>query len=371
LSLVAACSTRPEAPALDIASIDPADTNEGQAVAVRIQGQGFHAVIKTDLDDGTSNTAEIAVTVGGVALDAMVLQSEALIEGTVPGTLAPGGHDVVVTAGEQTATLPAAFRVYQRCDIDADCDDGDPCTTAESCEDQRCVNAGPDKDTDGDGFVDDACGGADCDDDDELENPNATWYPDGDNDGSGDAAANGNACERAAASDVDNASDCDDSNELVFGGSNCDDGDACTEVDTCTLGTCAGVDSCTMSCEDTCAGGCGPDRCCIETCTGACPTCSNNCSCDQACTAPSCSAFCASDSTCRLSATADSASMSCSSRSTCTLACSGGDECVMSCASDALCLVVCGGAATCDIDCSGGVTADCGGGVLVCHRECP
>ncbi len=371
VGLVAACNTQPDVPALEVTSITPAEVAQGQAIAVRIEGRGFHAVIESDLDDGTEDVVGIAATVGGVAIDMMVLQDERLIEGTVPGTLPPGRHDVVVTSGDQVSTLAAAFQVYQRCTNDDDCDDADPCTTVEVCESDRCVDRGRDKDADGDGFVDAACGGDDCDDDDELENPNSTWYPDLDGDGAGDAAAAGNACERVSASDVDNGFDCDDADDQVFGGSSCDDADACTDVDTCVLGACTGVDICTMDCADTCDGGCGADSCCIETCTGVCPTCSNDCSCDQTCVAPSCSTTCSSDTKCRLATTADTASLTCSARSTCVLTCNGGSECAMACSSDALCLVECGGASACDIDCAGGDTVDCGGGVLVCHRECP
>ena len=55
----------------------------------------------------------------------------------------------------------------------AKCDDGQVCTTSEVCKVGQC--AGPiDKDTDGDGFIDNKCaGGKDCDDGDKARNPQA------------------------------------------------------------------------------------------------------------------------------------------------------------------------------------------------------
>ena len=52
------------------------------------------------------------------------------------------------------------------------CDDGDPCTSGETCDKDACTGGVP-KDVDNDGFIDTACGGDDCDDDDPTSKPAA------------------------------------------------------------------------------------------------------------------------------------------------------------------------------------------------------
>ena len=58
------------------------------------------------------------------------------------------------------------------------CDDGDACTMNDICLSGMCY--GDPLDADGDNFVSDACGGADCDDGDENINPGVTEGPFGD-----------------------------------------------------------------------------------------------------------------------------------------------------------------------------------------------
>lgn len=58
-----------------------------------------------------------------------------------------------------------------------------------------------------DGWVSDD---TDCDDDDIRENPNSTWYPDGDGDGFGATGVPGNACERVNETDGRDTGDCND-----------------------------------------------------------------------------------------------------------------------------------------------------------------
>lgn len=98
------------------------------------------------------------------------------------------------------------------CMVAADCGD-DPCRT-ESCVAGLCEITPIDKDTDGDSFVDIACGGDDCDDDDILEHPGQLWYPDGDSDLFGDSSATPNSCLRLAATDVLDGTDCNDASSL-------------------------------------------------------------------------------------------------------------------------------------------------------------
>jgi hypothetical protein len=67
----------------------------------------------------------------------------------------------------------------------ASCDDGDACTTTSACSGFGCGSTSgtctcsgfPDRDADGDLFVDSACGGTDCDDADPNVNPSADEGP--------------------------------------------------------------------------------------------------------------------------------------------------------------------------------------------------
>ncbi len=56
------------------------------------------------------------------------------------------------------------------------CDDSDPCTTSETCQAGTCTGE-IDKDVDGDGFIDDQCGGTDCNDDAGQAYPGAPEGP--------------------------------------------------------------------------------------------------------------------------------------------------------------------------------------------------
>ncbi|MFT5683038.1 MAG: hypothetical protein ACI8RZ_003965, partial [Myxococcota bacterium] len=71
------------------------------------------------------------------------------------------------------------------------------------------VCTAPDADEDGDGYIASACGGEDCNDFDELINPQTLWYYDADADGYGDADLSIMECQ-APLEFVANASDCDD-----------------------------------------------------------------------------------------------------------------------------------------------------------------
>jgi hypothetical protein len=368
------CSTRPVAPELRVVRIEPARVVEGERLNVQISGDGFHAMIRSDLDEGTKSDEPVSATVGGAALVQLVLRDERSIEAVVPETLPPGFHDLVVaTSDGRSASLARAFQVVQRCQRDADCDDGDPCTVIEPCIAQLCETS-IDKDSDSDGYIDAACGGNDCDDTDATEHPGQVWFPDQDGDGSGDPAGPGVlACERPGPDLVANPDDCDDSDPAIFSGSVCDDADSCTDQDLCFVGVCQGVDTCSAQCTDSCAGSCGPNLCCIESCSGSCPKCEQGCSCDQTCTTDgACSSTCGPRTTCRFTAVgASEAHLVCAASSACRLECENvvGD-CDLNCASGAACLLSCGTAASCRLACSTGLV-DCGNGVFACNRACP
>jgi hypothetical protein len=145
------------------------------------------------------------------------------------------------------------------------CDDGDVCSTLDTCQGGTCAAGATNKDTDSDTYLDDNCpGGNDCDDDAAAVNPGAT-----------EAQSLPASCGDSIDNDCDTFidmldpgcagcsidDDCDDSNECttdvcsggvcqnnaVGDGTACDDGEDCSHSDECTGGVCAGTD---YVCED-------------------------------------------------------------------------------------------------------------------------
>lgn len=107
---------------LTIDGVDPASGPNTTAVAVRIEGSGFHLPITTNLDHGTAVVGTIDVTVGDTPLEDTTWQSEQLIEGTVPAGLAVGSYDVTVTIGDQTDVSAGAYTVACALDCPLGCD---------------------------------------------------------------------------------------------------------------------------------------------------------------------------------------------------------------------------------------------------------
>jgi hypothetical protein len=220
----------------------------------------------------------------------------------VPPGASLGSHALRLTIPDgRIATLENAVLVLDRltgaeCTTDADCLD-DPCATHPSCTDGQCIH---DKDADGDGYVDAACGGYDC----------------------------------------------DDTSSSVYHGSACDDLDACTEGDSCNAGLCAGYrTSACGGCSTDCSAACATGDCCVETCTaGFCPDCDAGCSCDLTCIGTeNCAVQCNPGSVCRFSATAtpEHNDLACAD-ATCTLQCTEtGKHCRMGCTGDAVCVMDC------------------------------
>ena len=159
------------------------------------------------------------------------------------------------------------------------CDDGDDCSTLDTCQGGVCTAGTSNKDTDGDTYVDSACpGGNDCDDNQIAVNPGASEGP------PGDATCSDtwdNDCD--ALTDLDDIldcvdctqdSDCDDGNVCttntcpagvcvdtpVADGFPCDDSNGCTQTDECQAGVCTGSNPVTCTASDQChdAGVCIP-----------------------------------------------------------------------------------------------------------------
>jgi hypothetical protein len=158
----------------------------------------------------------------------------------------------------------------------AACDDGDACSTLDTCQGGTCTAGTTDLDADSDTYLDDNCpGGNDCDDDVAAVNPGAT-----------EAQSLPASCGDSIDNDCDTFidmldsgcavcsidGDCDDSNECttdvcsggvcqnnaVGDGGACDDGDACTQTDTCQSGVCTGLNPVVCTALDQChnIGGC-------------------------------------------------------------------------------------------------------------------
>ncbi|MCJ2555482.1 MAG: hypothetical protein LN410_04740, partial [Candidatus Thermoplasmatota archaeon] len=124
----------------------------------------------------------------------------------------------------------------------APCDDGDACTTADTCSLGICVGgAAPDCD-DANVCTDDSCDpGTGC-----VNTDNIAPCDDGDACTTADTCAVG-VCVGGAAPNCDDGNVCtDDSCNPATGCVNanniapCDDGNACTTADTCSLGICVG-----------------------------------------------------------------------------------------------------------------------------------
>jgi len=163
----AACGSPPSYPEIAIEAIDPAAGPEGQSAPVEIRGSGFQLHYDVDLDEDNWALGTATVELGSVALEDILLRGESLLEGVVPGSLPAGVYDVVVSFSDgRSGRLEAGYRVEgSGCTEDFECEDEDPCTTSERCDQRQCVVGERDKDADEDGFVDVACGGDDCDDD--------------------------------------------------------------------------------------------------------------------------------------------------------------------------------------------------------------
>ena len=139
------------------------------------------------------------------------------------------------------------------------CDDGDPCTTIDVCESKVCVGKAPLTCDDGDICTDDFCvTGVGCD-----TSFNAEPCDDGEPCTTVDTCDQG-ACGGAVEPNCDDGNPCtQDTCELGVGCVHtpvplvCDDGNACTIVDQCVAGQCVGSNNVTCPLGQSCDAGSG------------------------------------------------------------------------------------------------------------------
>ncbi|HOX43190.1 MAG TPA: MYXO-CTERM sorting domain-containing protein [Myxococcota bacterium] len=193
------------------------------------------------------------------------------------------------------------------CQQDADCDDGNACNGADSCEASQCQPGVPLECDDQNPCTADDCSlSTGC-----THNPRPGPCDDGDACTAGDVCANG-ACDGSAVAcdDQDPCTDdtCDPQSGCVHAShvGLCDDGDACTENDLCAAGICQGTPKdCSALAAPCIAGVCDPvtgnceaqalptsttcddgdectadDHCWSGACQPGRPTCSGGCGCD-------------------------------------------------------------------------------------------
>ncbi len=159
----------------DTASDTPAeDVVVAEDVAVTVD------VIVSDDGSGDASTSDVA-TPDVVLADSSVgdaTPSDVLAQdAVVPG---PAASDAVPADVAPADAVPADVADPEGCTPESDgapCDDSDPCTMNDACSAGVCT--GPPTDVDEDGFVDQACGGYDCNDLDTTVHPGAIEICDG------------------------------------------------------------------------------------------------------------------------------------------------------------------------------------------------
>jgi len=222
------------------------------------------------------------------------------------------------------------------------CDDGDACTTGDACADGTCVGGpGPECD-DQNSCTDDSCdvkGGC-------THVNNSSPCDDGDACSTGDACADG-TCVGGPGPDCDDQNSCTDDSCDIKGGcthvnnsSPCDDGDACSTGDACADGTCVGGPG--PECDD--QNSCTDDSCDVK---GGCTHVDNSSPCDDgsACTTGDACAdgacvggpvVCTASDPCHVPGTCDPSTGQCSSPvAPDGTACDDGDACTRSDACEA------------------------------------
>jgi hypothetical protein len=108
--LAGACSTFSSSD-LVIDRVDPPSGPNTAAVAVQVDGAGFHVPITSSLDGTSTTVGTMTVTIGETVLADASRLSDQTLAGTVPAGLAIGAYDVTVTIGDRTAVLPGGYTV--------------------------------------------------------------------------------------------------------------------------------------------------------------------------------------------------------------------------------------------------------------------
>lgn len=213
-----------------------------------------------------------------------------------PMTVSDSGQDAAADggdAGQDSGPPPAG------CSDDDDCDDGDPCNGAESCEDGMCAAGSPVECEQ----PDDPCQASECVNDDgeprcelRARAEDETCAPGDESDEPSESCARDYVCksgacepqtveECTAPSQCEELGGCDPEHGCIYvpkgADERCDDGDPCTENDVCSGsdGTCAGT---RKDCDD--GVGCTADRCS----NGECSHTPDNGACSKPCQTGTC-----------------------------------------------------------------------------------
>lgn len=171
----------------EILQVSPGVVPQTEATDVRVLGRHFAPRVHANFDGESQVDSGFELRVHGLttaqALASVTWTSESELHARVPTWLPAGFYDLsLLDPHGRTARLAGAIEIVgAECTSDTQCDDGDPCTTHETCVAYHCLAGEADKDSDGDSYVDEACGGNDCHDDpsgcgalcnvDQLEGP--------------------------------------------------------------------------------------------------------------------------------------------------------------------------------------------------------
>ncbi len=170
ITLLTACQG--SLPQLELLGVEPPIATFGSETVLTIHGRGFHPVVRGNLTEPRRAEVdpEFTITLRHATRDVVLageLVTSTELRATLPAVAPPGAYELAVEDPHgRSATLRGGFEIESAvmappCTDDSECA-ADPCATTGRCVDERCLY---DKDSDGDGHVDAACGGEDCDDD--------------------------------------------------------------------------------------------------------------------------------------------------------------------------------------------------------------
>jgi hypothetical protein len=184
------------------------------------------------LDDGNPCTGELYCDTAALPFQCK------LVPGSVVACPKPGGPDSACLAAECVPETGKCIEVAANEGMA--CNDGEPCTLADSCVSGACVGSVPPNCNDGNPCTDDSCvAGSGC-----QSVPNSVACNDGDACTTGDTCQAGGCAGtgKLACNDGNPCTDdaCDPLEGCVFSpnAAGCDDGNACTTGDVCKAGQC-------------------------------------------------------------------------------------------------------------------------------------